>query len=245
MQYKFSLFICLGFNLFWSLSLYSQHLKITYKATAIKRTTTDAATSANLSSLAKYANNGLKSLDIIVNTDGKTNIVSFSEGLSSDFNGNNLRNLALSIALDSKKIVTDFTKKNSYYEPLLLNKIRKVSIDNLNWTIRRESKVILGYTCYKALGSIIRPGEERKLTPPMTAWFCPELSLMGGPTAYPTLPGIILELESKKIKFIAKKIDFFKNETVTLPTYDAKNVLTHKEWSDYFEANNPLSHLKN
>ncbi|MFC4689033.1 GLPGLI family protein [Dokdonia genika] len=237
--------IFLGFNLFWSLNLYSQQAEIIYQATAISQSTENKSHNNNLKSLARYANKGLANLEFVVKTNDYTNIVTYTEKLQNDFEVGNLKNLALSIALDGKKIVVDNSQNIAYYEPILVDKIRSVSTRNLKWEILEESKNILGYECFKALGTLENLDEEGKLSAPAVAWFCPKLPMRGGPTAYATLPGLILEIENKKVKFLAVNIRIMKKSTMNIPEYKEGDILPHKEWNAYFNANNPLSRLNN
>ncbi|WP_396597558.1 GLPGLI family protein [Dokdonia sp. R86516] len=236
--------ICIGFNLVWSLNLSSQHTIINYRGTAIFKSATDSEYSNNMTLLTKRINNSLKNIDIQVKTNGVLNIVSYVEKLENDFNGGTLKNLTLSMALNGKQIFTDYSRQTSYYESLSYNMLRSVSTSNIEWEILDDVKNILGYKCYKALGNIVSLDEEYRLAVPTIAWFCPELSLKGGPTAYATLPGLILELENKKMKFTAISIEENKN---TLREVNLKNkkIKSHKEFVAYFSANNPLSRLNN
>lgn len=236
--------ICIGFNLVWSLNLSSQHTIISYRGTAIFKPDTDSEYSNNMTLLTKRINNSLKNIDIQVKTNGVLNIVSYQEKLENDFNGGTLKNLTLSMALDGKQIFTDYSRQTSYYESLSFNSFRSVSTSNIEWEILDDIKYILGYKCYKALGNLVYPDDEYKLAAPTIAWFCPDLSLRGGPTAYATLPGLILEIENKKIKFTAISIEENKN-TLRHVNLRNKKIQSHKEYVAYFSANNPLSRLNN
>ncbi len=85
----------------------------------------------------------------------------------------------------------------------------KSPIPNLEWKITRESKKILGYTCYKAIGAKTRTtlepikGSDGKLkivnkTTYYIAWFTPQIPFGFGPVGFGGLPGLILELKQGK-----------------------------------------------
>ncbi|MFI2742146.1 GLPGLI family protein [Zhouia sp. PK063] len=78
-----------------------------------------------------------------------------------------------------------------------------VSIDKQGWDISKESKVISGYTCYKATKKISLNGKNFI---PIEAWFTPSLPFSVGPTRYGKLPGLILYLNQEGIVFYAKTI---------------------------------------
>ena len=227
------------------LNIYAQEIQVSYKAVARHVRNSDQKIDNMTSQLAGYCNKVLPQVNFISISNNSINKVFYEEAMTSDFDGEIWLNTALLIAIDGKYIYTDYSARKSYYESDQIAKIRSVNIDNLVWTITNETKKILDYVCYKATASIVDGSEEDTLTPPTIAWFSPELSLRGGPTAYATLPGIILELESQKIKFTAVGIKHKKDSSLELPDYDSKDILSHKEWNAYFSANNPISRLKN
>lgn len=234
----------LGSNLFWNLDLYSQQIKITYEASAKDVSHSNKKTRLTLSQLADNINKSLPSIDFIALSDNQLYRFYYERGMINDFDGMDWTKVALSVAMDGKKILGDYSNNIAYYEPSITTKIRSVRMDNLLWDISQEFKYILGYKCYKATGKIANPEDEYKLTPPKIAWFCPQLNARGGPTAYATLPGMILELENDKIKFVAKKVEQKTNTKLKIPDYNPGNILNHKEWNAYFSANNPIPALR-
>lgn len=61
------------------------------------------------------------------------------------------------------------------------------SLNDQNWKIENQTKVINGFTCYKAQLTI---GNSS-----VTAWYAPKIALVFGPAGYGGLPGLILQLE--------------------------------------------------
>lgn len=59
-----------------------------------------------------------------------------------------------------------------------------------NWTLERETKQILGYTCHKAT-TVFR---GRKYV----AWYASDLPINNGPYVFNALPGLILEIQDTK-----------------------------------------------
>ena len=76
------------------------------------------------------------------------------------------------------------------------------------WTITKESKMINGFLCYKAITPFYNYGgwrdEERHLD--VTAWFAPQIPVPFGPNGYHGLPGLILEIHTKVNSFYTKNI---------------------------------------
>ncbi|MFC4689035.1 GLPGLI family protein [Dokdonia genika] len=239
------LLILLGPNIFWDLDIKAQNIEVHYRATAKHVTNNNKKTNNIMADLARYANDALSKIDFVVKSNNQSYKLDYELDMSNDFNGEEWTDVAITMAIDGDRLVGNFSNGLSYYDSSLSKKIRSVKMNNLSWTITSESKNILGFSCYKAIASIIDPSEENKLTPPLTAWFSNELGFRGGPTAYATLPGIILELESPKIKFEATKVKKSNKTHIRIPNYKPENVLPHSEWNKYFKANNPIAKLRN
>lgn len=77
---------------------------------------------------------------------------------------------------------------------------------NKDWNIQNESKIIDGYTCYKAVSSFVSTSPNGKAKYPVIAWFCPKIPVPLGPKGYGGLPGLILELQERHVVFGAKSI---------------------------------------
>lgn len=114
---------------------------------------------------------------------------------------------------------------------------RKINMSDLEWTLIKETKTILGMVCYKAIGKLKKSEAANKAQYPITAWYCPKINYQCGPTPFATIPGAILELENTKTKITAKKIKIgnyqfkipkAKKKTLTYSEYIAYMT----EWSD-------------
>ena len=103
---------------------------------------------------------------------------------------------------------------------------------NSNWELTKESKIISGYTCFKAT-------QDRKLRLKKTdniikviAWYCPSIPLSFGPKEFSGLPGLILELQDDKIVHIANKIEFKTNSK--LKEFSGK-VISEEEFDKIYD----------
>jgi GLPGLI family protein len=76
---------------------------------------------------------------------------------------------------------------------------------NKLWKLTKESKIILGYTCYKATSFDVEEGKATNKK--VTAWYCPNIPVPFGPNNYTGLPGLVLELENVNCTFTATTID--------------------------------------
>lgn len=90
-----------------------------------------------------------------------------------------------------------------------------------SWEITKETKKIMGYTCYKAVfRTTVSEVKRAALIMPKYAWFTNEIPLRGGPTIFGNLPGLILELETKLAHFIVTSIQ---KTDIYLKKIDLKN----------------------
>lgn len=94
------------------------------------------------------------------------------------------------------------------------------------WKITKETKTILGYTCYKAVATVHEfnsYGEVKEYTP--KAWFTYDLPYSYGPKGYDGLPGLVLEQTSNDKIFIkAIKIERGIKEPFPKLPKDAKQI---------------------
>jgi GLPGLI family protein len=130
----------------------------------------------------------------------------------------------------------------------------KDSLPNLNWKMESETRVIGGYTCFKA--TAIRPASKsdfRNFRPKkedkdasktdaskktnllediempkdvtVTAWYAPEIPVAQGPENYWGLPGLILEVNDGKTVILCSKIVLNpKDKVVIKPSTNGKEV---------------------
>ncbi len=104
------------------------------------------------------------------------------------------------------------------------------TLETLKWKITGETKVVMNYPCIKAT-----MGDSLEM---VEAWFTTEIPISIGPEKFGQLPGVILELTSKKTRQTIKAIDFKFREVTTeemqKPT-DGKNV-TKKKYDEIVES---------
>ncbi|SNQ42729.1 GLPGLI family protein [Cellulophaga lytica] len=95
---------------------------------------------------------------------------------------------------------------------------------NLLWKITDTTKVILGYTCYKA--TLLKKNERTKEYNTIEAWFSKEIPYYFGPLGFNGLPGLILELKlnpKQTIYCTSVQLQSKKNKLLTKPT-DGKHI---------------------
>jgi GLPGLI family protein len=97
--------------------------------------------------------------------------------------------------------------------------------DKITWKMTGEMKIIMNYPCLKAT--------YEDSTENLEAWFTTEIPVAIGPEKYGQLPGMILELTSKKNKktLTAIVIDFKEIDTAELSEPIEGKVVTREEYN--------------
>ncbi len=99
--------------------------------------------------------------------------------------------------------------KEFYHESDVFGEPSLIDLPKKKWKITQESKVIGGYVCYKAIDLSYKNNST-------FAWFTPQIPVSFGPKAWADLPGLILEIQLKRIKFIATKIVLNPKNKITI-----------------------------
>jgi len=84
-------------------------------------------------------------------------------------------------------------------------------LNKFNWQLLKETKKILGYDCFKAVGEIVEYSYTRKkeIHIPIIVWYAPSIPLPFGPAGYDGLPGMVMESQMDSFYLIAKEIKFY------------------------------------
>jgi len=95
-----------------------------------------------------------------------------------------------------------------------------VGFNQYNWKIdKTQTKIVLGYTCYKATAIFEEYSRMNRKTKTFhyEVWFTPKIPMPFGPSGYDGLPGLVLEAHQGSFYFIAQKIKFVKNNSINVP----------------------------
>jgi len=87
----------------------------------------------------------------------------------------------------------------------------KENLNKYKWKLLKESKKILGYTCYKAIAKVNKYNpflKKQHNISTFTVWYTPSIPLPFGPAGYDGVPGLVLEASRSSFYFIAQKIEF-------------------------------------
>lgn len=140
-------------------------------------------------------------------------------------------NIAIVGFVTGKEYYTDLITKKVYYKEA----DGTYTVGNLSsyeWELSNETKTINIFTCYKALlKQDSKDHMGNKIVLITEAWYAPALPYAFGPKEFSGLPGLILELKTKRTTFVAAKItkiekakpiEFPKGPFVDAVEYDRK-----------------------
>ena len=124
----------------------------------------------------------------------------------------------------------------------------KDSIENLNWTLEKDTKYIGEYQCFKASYtkmvekvsfSSLDDDKENK-APEMeerviTAWYTPQIPVSNGPGKYQGLPGLILEIHDGKTTTVCSKIVMNPNDKIEIEAPTKGKEVSSEEYKAIME----------
>ncbi len=113
--------------------------------------------------------------------------------------GKSILNMNRTYAGGDNKYYKNSNTKEFYHESDVFDELSLIDLPKKKWNITQESKVIGGYLCYKAIDLDYKNNST-------FAWFTPQIPVSFGPKVWADLPGLVLEVQLKKRKFIATKI---------------------------------------
>jgi len=103
-------------------------------------------------------------------------------------------------------------------------------LDKTPWKLQNESKLIGKYLCYKA--STVYTVINRKGTfyHPVEVWYTPQIPVPLGPIGYGGLPGLIVELNVRSIKYAMTGIDLNPNKKIAIKKPKRGKLVTKAEY---------------
>ncbi len=112
-------------------------------------------------------------------------------------------------------------KKEAYGSDFLIEN----PINNNNWKLINETKIINGFTCYKALNKKVTYNRFGKNYITVEAWYAPKLPIRFGPEGFGNLPGLIVQLSIEKGNTYTIEKIMYKNVSIKKPTKGKKVTL--------------------
>jgi len=115
---------------------------------------------------------------------------------------------------------------NAFGEDFLISKPK------YNWDLKKETKKIGKYTCYKA--TMVEKIKTRKGVKNVLiqAWYTSEVNIPYGPIGYSGLPGLIIELKRNNINYYATKINLTPGEDLLIKKPTKGKKVTQEEFYD-------------
>ncbi|WP_432672641.1 GLPGLI family protein [Flavobacterium sp. SM2513] len=121
---------------------------------------------------------------------------------------------------------SDSNLKRSLAQKLSFGEVFLVTYHFPNWEVTTESKKIGEFVCYKAIKK--QKNSNSKATE--VVWFTPEIPIQFGPALYNGLPGLVLEVQVGKIRFIASKVKLNTEQIITIEKPTKGTKFTEEEY---------------
>jgi len=103
---------------------------------------------------------------------------------------------------------------------------------NFIWSIKKDSKTILGFEAKKAEGTYHHPVTNKELK--VIAWFIPSIPLQSGPDIFTGLPGLIAEVDLQGAVVTAKQIE--PNKSMIIKKVDASKAMSQIEFENVIQS---------
>ncbi len=131
----------------------------------------------------------------------------------------------------------DITNKKRIYQTKTHSGIVNVikPFTSYEWELLNDSKIICGYTCYKATTTItqtyyLKSRKKENKTETIIAWYTPQINLSFGPLDIDGLPGLVLQVFKNDVIFTANKIVLNQNKKIVIKEPVANKTITEKEY---------------
>lgn len=113
--------------------------------------------------------------------------------------GKSLLNMNETFAGGDDKYYNNQITKELFHQSDVFGELSLIDLPIKKWRITQETKIIVGYLCYKAIDLSYKNNSTY-------AWFTPQIPVSFGPKKFVGLPGLVLEVQLKRRKIIAAKI---------------------------------------
>jgi len=101
-------------------------------------------------------------------------------------------------------------------------------LEDFQWKMTKKTKLIKGYTCYKATRTVHNSYGDSKTT----AWFCPAIPFQYGPIGFCGLPGLILEMNHPKYFDFYVKTVKFEDRAKNIPAPTKGELISKSRYDD-------------
>ncbi len=112
---------------------------------------------------------------------------------------------------------------------------KAIPSETIDWEIDSKKHLVNGYDCYSAV-LIDKEKKYGLLASDLKVWFTDEVGIVGGPTLFGKLPGLIVAVENNFVRFDLKKIIKTKKKLPSVKEFvKNKNVLSHQKVIEHFK----------
>lgn len=186
----------------------------------------------DLEELKKYANDF--KLKIICNSNSYH--FSVPDKLNTDMNTNPFLKIVYlgNMGLDENFL---FLENFKYYSNSVNPYVTKTNHNIISWKIVNSDLSIKGYNCFEALPIVNTKANLGLSVMGLKVWFSNQFNLKCGPTRYGNLPGFIVALENKYVRFELDGIKETNRKIIKLDKFLGRKSIKTFEEAEEFQKN--------
>ena len=109
--------------------------------------------------------------------------------------------------------------------------IIKSALEDLKWKLTNESKQVGNFECFKATTTYVVINSKGTFNHPVEAWFTTEIPIGFGPIGYGGLPGLIVELNVRNVKYSISKVVLNPKKQVEIKKPTKGKLVTEEEFN--------------
>lgn len=98
-----------------------------------------------------------------------------------------------------------------------------VSLNDITWDLKKNTKNVNGYECMQAIGERIIFRKDEEIIERVEVWYASGIPLSYGPKMYQGLPGIIVQLKDNSEVYTLTDLDLEEDYNITRPE-DGKEI---------------------
>ena len=170
----------------------------------------------------------LKNIDFILKFHANQSLFSVNSYVEPDINE---LDLYFALGVYGSSIYYNNLMMNVYYRQAeAYGETFLIEMPKINWRLTDVTKIINGYTCFKAEAKTTTKGRNGDIERPVIAWYSKDIPVSFGPIGFAGLPGLIIKLIYDNEVYTVSKINFSSENRIIIKKPKKGIKVTKKEF---------------